>query len=218
MTLEDFLISLQTMQDSAILTFLVIIIATFILEDLATIATALLSSQGIIDPFVGLSALFVGIVVGDCLLYVLGALARRFQIILRFLRIKSVQCIEGWLHRNQVQAIVAARFIPGMRLTCYTACGLFRQNFRIFVLSAICASCVWTSGLFFLSYTIGRAVQPYLDQYRWLIAILAVVLVFAISYLARKLVGKKITRWFIAQNNFISRLVIQYCCCQFGSP
>ena len=46
-----------------------IVLATFVLEDVATIAAAFLAATGAVPPMVALSALFVGIFAGDLGLY-----------------------------------------------------------------------------------------------------------------------------------------------------
>ena len=53
-----------------------IVLATFVLEDVATVAAALLAADNMITPSLALAALFTGIFIGDCLLYGLGAAAR----------------------------------------------------------------------------------------------------------------------------------------------
>src|SRR5690348_1475031 len=105
---------------------LAIIVATFILEDAAMVGTGVLASSGAVSIGVGLASLWVGIVLGDFWLYGMGSLAITRPRIRRWVEHERVQPLKGWLEDRLFAVVTATRFLPGMRLPTYLACGFFR--------------------------------------------------------------------------------------------
>ena len=104
-----------------------IVLATQVLEDPTTIAVGMLVRKGLVDPFLGMLALIVGIVLGDLLLYGIGQPRRRdggvgpgpasnpdhddgsIRGVVRSLRV--------------VGDLFASRLLPGARVPMYVAIG-----------------------------------------------------------------------------------------------
>jgi membrane protein DedA with SNARE-associated domain len=157
---------------------LVIVAATFVLEDVATIAAALLAADGMIGPFAALAALITGIFAGDLGLYGLGAAARTRDWARRMIGERRMAKGRGWLKRRYVSALIGARFMPGFRLPTYTASGFLGLPFWPFAGVAAGAGFIWTSLIFSLVFSFGLMIVEDLGAWRWAIAavLLAVIL------------------------------------------
>lgn len=165
--------------------------ATFILEDPATVGGAILSSEGVIHPLGALSALYVGIVLGDLGLYGLGWLGARNRHVQRFLQRKRIAKAGAWMGDRLVTTILTSRFIPGMRLPVYTACGLFGLSFRRFVLTVLVAVAAWTTVLFYAIYYFGEAVLEDMGEWRWAVIAGLIAAIILLPRLVRRLVGTR---------------------------
>lgn len=157
---------------------LAIIAATFVLEDVATIAAALLAADGMIAPFAALAALVTGIFAGDLGLYGLGAAARTREWARRIIGERRMAKGRGWLKRRYIPALIGARFMPGFRLPTYTASGFLGLPFWPFAGVAAGAGLLWTSLVFSLVFFFGLMIVENLGAWRWAIAaaLLAVIL------------------------------------------
>jgi membrane protein DedA with SNARE-associated domain len=144
-----------------------ILAATFVLEDVASVAAALLAAAGVIAPGLALAALFAGIVLGDLGLYGLGRLATRNPFARRILRRQGLIQARGWMDSRLFASVFGARFVPGARLPTYTASGFLGLSFLRFALAAVIASVIWTSGLFAVIYSFGALVWQELGPWRW---------------------------------------------------
>lgn len=145
----------------------IIILATFVLEDAATLITAIQVQLHVVSPFAALTALYSGIVLGDVGLYGLGALAACWPPARRWVDMPGISQQRQWLTRNLFKAVFISRFIPGTRLPLYTACGFFRAGLKTFTLATVLATMLWTTGLFLLSFKIGAFLLAHLGAWRW---------------------------------------------------
>ena len=157
---------------------LAIIVATFVVEDVATIAAALLAADGVIGPFAALAALITGIFAGDLGLYGMGAAARTREWARRMIGERRMAKGRGWLKRRYVPALIGARFMPGFRLPTYTASGFLGLPFWQFAGVAAGAGLLWTSLIFSLVFFFGLMIVENLGAWRWAIAatLLAIIL------------------------------------------
>ena len=157
-----------------------ILVATFILEDAATIAAAMLAADGLLPLPLALAALFAGIVLGDMGLYGLGRIAAGNAWIRRKLQQRIVLDLRRWMGQRLVPLVVSARFIPGARLSAYTATGLLGLSFRRFTLAASGATALWITLVFAAVFLCGIAFPDRLGPYRWLAAGLMVLTLIAL--------------------------------------
>lgn len=131
---------------------LVILLATFVYEDGATLLAATLSASGRLNPWFGLATTFLGIWVGDLGLYVLGStLGRRIawsSSIRKHLTAESLSRAERWFARHGSFALVMSRAIPGSRLPLYTAAGALRLSVRVFAKTTAVCSALWVGAIF----------------------------------------------------------------------
>jgi membrane protein DedA with SNARE-associated domain len=166
-----------------------IIIATFLLEDAATVAVGLLASQMIVDPTIAVAALVVGTVVGDLGLHLLGRFAGKTRWAGRIKATERVRKIETWLQRRSLVAIAAARFLPGFRLPTFVASGFLRVPFGQVAIVITGVTLIWTPGLFLLSQSAGMAGLGTLGLAGWALGTALIVLVLAAPKLTPRLVA-----------------------------
>lgn len=152
-------------------------LATFVLEDAANVVGALIAADGVISPWGALAALYVGIVLGDLGLYGLGRIGARVGVVRRFLERRRVARAGAWLDRRLVWGVIVARFVPGMRLPTYTACGLFGLSFTRFAATVIGIVGLWTGAVFWAVYVFGEVVLDRAGPWKWPLAA-AVLVVF----------------------------------------
>ena len=123
-------------------------LATFISEDLACIGSGLLVAQGALSLPLAVLACFVGLYVGDVLLYWAGRLVGN-----PFLRVPpfkwlikqdKVRHCAAWLDRRGAAVVFAGRFVPGSRFPTFFAAGLLKGHFPRFALYFCLAAAVWT--------------------------------------------------------------------------
>ena len=188
----DFMQLADVFADRPWILCLFIFLFTFVLEDVATVSAALLSSYGHVMPEMAYLSLLAGIVLGDMGLYGLGYGASRFDWAKKILERKRVVMVHDWLDQREVPAVLAARFVPGARLPTYTAMGFFRLSFTKFMMTVFVASVLWTSLLFAAIFTIGEVFVDRLEVWRWPLAGFMIILVVVTPRFVKIFTGKKI--------------------------
>jgi membrane protein DedA with SNARE-associated domain len=167
---------------------LAIVLATFVLEDVATIAAAILAADGLIGPWAALGALVAGIFAGDLMLYGLGAYARTHDWAKRLIGEKRMDKGRAWLKRRYIPALIGARFMPGLRLPTYTSSGFLGLPFAPFAGVAAGAGLIWTSAVFSLVYVFGAMTVEHLGMWRWSLAAVLLVCVLLAPYVVQRFV------------------------------
>ncbi|MEM7570762.1 MAG: VTT domain-containing protein [Pseudomonadota bacterium] len=167
--------------------FFAVIVATFILEDVAIVATALLAATGMMEPSAGLTALLIGIVVGDMGLFGLGYGAARMPGLRRYVDSSAAQRVRSLGKDRIFSLVVSTRFLPGMRLPTYTSLGYVGASFWRFCQAVLIAVSVWTVALFFAVFYLGRNIL--LDVGPWKYAAIAAVILLV--YLAERWLVKR---------------------------
>lgn len=147
-----------------------IILSTLISEDLACIGAGLLVAHGLITFFHAASAAFVGIFVGDILLYLagryIGRPALRRAPFRWIIRAQAIEDSADWFARRGPIVILASRFVPGSRLPTYFTAGLLHQRFWVYLLYFFIAGAVWAPFLVWLAATLGDRAMEILRQYK----------------------------------------------------
>ncbi len=118
-----------------------------------------------LDAVIGLSGCFLGIFLGDLGLWLIGHLAAagllRLSLVGRLLPAGRRGELRRWLDERAAAALVAARFLPGVRLPLYLASGLFGLPLRRFAYWTFLAALLWTPALVILAAHLGETiVQP----------------------------------------------------------
>jgi membrane protein DedA with SNARE-associated domain len=177
---------LHSLAQTPMLLAALIVLASFILEDAATIAAALLAAQGYIDPTLSLSALFFGIIVGDIGLYTLGRYVSNHPGAMKWAGEKRLKRGRDWMHHRLAPALIGARFLPGMRLPTYIASGFLKVSFFRFTLIAIGAVTAWTGIIFAMVYHFGPLFIDRFGQWAWALgAVLVLIAIFVPRRLER---------------------------------
>lgn len=162
---------------AVLVVFLLLALATMVSEDLTCIGTGLLVANGAISFFVGASACFCGILIGDMLLYFAGRSLGRAALarapIRWFVSAGAVSAAERWFHRRGAVIIILTRFLPGTRTGTYFAAGALKAPFWKFALLFGLASLMWTPLLVGISSQVGdRMIGWYSRFQEWTLPVL----------------------------------------------
>lgn len=166
--------------------FLALVAATFILEDVATVAAGLLAGQMVIDPMTAVTAVVAGTVIGDLALYAAGRWLGTTRLAAR-LRARSSGGVEAQLRRRGLIAVAAARFIPGSRLPVFFGSGVIALPFIALASTIVITTLIWTPALFFASSQAGGSVFAVLTPATIALAAGLLSLVFFAPRLLNKL-------------------------------
>jgi len=147
--------------------FAVIVLATFVLEDAATVAAGVVVADGMLAPELALAALWVGVAAGDVGLYGLGAAGARNALVRRWLPHERMQTLRARFDGRLATILIGARFLPGLRLPTYTAAGALGVCPWRFAGIIVAATLVWTSLLFCVACQLGAATAESLGPWRW---------------------------------------------------
>ncbi|MEZ5979060.1 MAG: alpha/beta fold hydrolase [Planctomycetota bacterium] len=165
--------------------------ATFVSEDLTCILAGALVAQGRLELLPATLACFVGIYVGDLLLFLAGrwlgtpALARAP---LRWVVSKErEERAAEWLERRGLVVIFLSRFTPGMRLPTYFASGALGASAARFALFFAIAAGVWTPILVYLASILGGELMESLDAIQRNLP-LGILVTLVVGYVVVKLV------------------------------
>jgi len=165
--------SLADLARQPALLLITIFAATFILEDAAIVAAALLAARMAVDPFAAVTVLVVGTIAGDMALYGAGRWAGKHRWVRRQRARPAVDGALQWLGRRWWMALAMARFTPGLRLPVYLSSGLLRLPPLACAAIVAVASLVWTPGIFFLAKAGGEAIgEVSLHAFTALVALL----------------------------------------------
>ena len=162
-----------------------IIVATFILEDAATITAGVMAVGGIVPVPVALGSLYIGIIAGDAGLYGLGRMAHASGWTQRWIKVRTLVQGRRWLRRRLITALVGARFTPGMRFPTFVASGFLRISFWRFFAIITTVAAVWTSLMFTLIWKFGPLVARAIGHDAWIFGVCVVVAAFLIPLLLR---------------------------------
>lgn len=192
---------------------LLIAISTFVSEDLACIGAGLLVTQGVIGYVAAATGAFLGIFVGDLLLFWAGhhwgKAALRRPPLKWMISENAIRESSKWFAQKGPVVVLLSRFVPGSRLPTYFAAGMLHTRFRTFFLFFLVAGLVWAPLLVWLAMKLGQRIMEVLFNYKlytlaaiataalllWMLFKLVLPL---FSFKGRRLLfsrWKRITRW-----------------------
>jgi membrane protein DedA with SNARE-associated domain len=167
-------------------------LATFVQEDVPTVTAAILAAAGRLKWTTGILGCFLGIWIGDALLYLLargfGRPLLQLAWVRRLATPESVARSERWFAERGVWLLVSSRFIPGTRLPTYLAAGFLRQPFSRFLLITGGAVAVWTLGIFGLARLLGAQLSGWLQRWNdraWLLPVVVLATLIGLRLLRR---------------------------------
>lgn len=182
---------LHTLPESQAVLAVVILLATLIYEDGATLLAATLSASGRLNPWFGLATTFLGIWVGDLGLYMLGStLGRRLawsSSIRKHLTQESLARAERWFTQHGSFALVMSRAIPGSRLPLYTAAGALGFSARIFAKTTAACSAAWVAAIFAIWHFVPSVSSSHSTKFSFTVTAALLFAPWAIAKLSRVL-------------------------------
>ena len=175
----------------------VIIGAAFISEDLALITVALLIRNMQIHWVTGFFGAFLAIFIGDMALWALGRFVGRKALaigwIARRLPAARVEAASSWFDRNGLAAMIAARFVPGMRLPRYFASGIIGRNVSKVIAWTFIASLIWAPLFVGVIVLIGEPVLMPIQRFLgggWVSLVAVAVLAYGCFVAAGRLASR----------------------------
>jgi membrane protein DedA with SNARE-associated domain len=175
------------------LTWLAIILGTFVSEDATCVATGLLIQRGTVGLTSGILACVTGIFLGDLGLWALGrvfggAILRWSWAVRRFSH-QAIHDARAWLDRHAAGAIIGSRFLPGTRFVVYVIAGVLGLPGLVFSIWSLLAALLWTPTVVLLSASLGdafaRRAAPIVGS-AWSSRVSAAILLFATLRVLRK--------------------------------
>lgn len=191
MGIPSFTVILAATAGAKLLQSVAIISGTFVLEDAATLFAAMQVAVGAISMKLALFSLYVGIVLGDLGLYGLGRLSATHKWAEKLVPQHRQDLGRDWVKGKVIPLVFVSRFVPGLRLPTYTTLGFLRASFWQFTLAAVCATLIWTTGLFFISLKLGVLMAHYLGIWRWVGIGVFFIVIILVGRLATKLYNKR---------------------------
>lgn len=191
LALIDFASILTTLSANPWLAALAIILATFILEDAATITAGVMAVGGVVPVPVALGSLYVGIIAGDAGLYGLGRVAHATGWAQRWIKVRTLVQGRRWLRKRLVTALVGARFTPGMRFPTFVASGFLRISFWRFFSIITSVAAIWTTLMFALIWKFGPMVAKAIGRDAWMVGVAVVIAAFGIPLTLRLMARRK---------------------------
>jgi len=159
---------------------------TLLQEDVPTVSAALLAGAGSVSWKAGFLGCFLGIWIGDALLYLLargvGRPLMQRTWTRRFFDPAAVARSEQWFAERGTWLLLSSRFVPGTRLPTYLAAGFLRLSFARFLAVTGTAVACWTVGIFVLANEVGPELLSWLRRSNssgW--AILLVIVAFVVA-------------------------------------
>ncbi len=162
-----------------------IALATLASEDLACVTAGVLSGQRVLTFAEAVWWCWIGIVLGDMGLYVIGRLfgerAAEIWGLRRVLTRERLFLGERLFRRHGVTILFTSRFLPGTRMALYVAAGVVRFPAWKFAACLTAAALLWVPVLVGFSRWMGMRVLEWLgvyERYAWLGLVLAILLVW----------------------------------------
>lgn len=131
--------------------------ATFIAEDVATIAAGVLVARLNASPVAALTGVILGTAIGDAALFLTGRWGSDSRLGRSLRMRRDVQRAEQWMRDYALWLVFAARFLPGTRLPIFTASGFVKARAgAVFGIIALTTP-LWTAVLFEAARHAGSA-------------------------------------------------------------
>ncbi len=167
--------------DSAVLLSLVIILCAFLLEDVTAVIVGVLAADGIISVPIAFISIYIGVIIGDTVLYSFGLFARTHPRLAHYIDHDFTAPFRLWLEHRYAFKVFSGHFVPGLRFTTFSASGFFRFPLRTYIPMAIAGGLVLVTVLFSVSYWFGSFSSKWAGEVRWGIAGVFLLVLFFIA-------------------------------------
>jgi len=158
---------------------IVIFFLTFIHEDAAILAAGFSKVESGLPLLYAYVPVYLGIVVGDVIIYWLGRLAQSSKWLKSKIIGPKVERVKLWLNNHLVRVLVVCRLTPGLLFPTFVACGWFKIPFWRFATVSIIAGAVYSSVVLTIIILFGDLVLFKLGYWAWG-TLAALVLAFAL--------------------------------------
>ncbi len=178
-----------------LLIVLVIAGLTLVTEDLTVIGAGLLVSTQQLDIGVAIVGCFLGILVGDWGLVLIGRFAGRRVLKWRFFRRsipeRSLARWEKMFDRHLAKAVFLSRMLPGTRLPMYVSAGILSERILVFMFWMTVAIAIWVPVLLMMAIFVGKPVLGFFSTYFH--GPVAVVLAFSVLFVLIRIASYEAT-------------------------
>jgi membrane protein DedA with SNARE-associated domain len=158
---------------------IVIFFLTFIHEDAAILAAGFSKVENGLPLLYAYVPVYLGIVVGDVIIYWLGRLAQSSKWLKSKIIGPKVERVKLWLNSHLVRVLVVCRLTPGLLFPTFVACGWFKIPFWRFATVSIIAGAVYSSVVLTIVILFGDLVLFHLGYWAWG-TLAAIVLAYAL--------------------------------------
>ncbi len=159
--------SLLSFSDSPFWLIAVVVVSTFMLEDLAIIGAAMLAASGQMETEAAFLATCLGMFIGDSALYLLGRGAVIWPWLARQFDHNLIQKQIVPLQQAPWHQLALIRCMPGLRTFGYIACGLARVPGVTFTIANVVSIFIWAAGLFSVAYVLGQQYAESMAEWLW---------------------------------------------------
>lgn len=165
-------------------------------EDITLISAGILASKGSIS-FIGANiAGFVGVLVGDMLLFFIGKkFGRRvftWPIFRKIFTEERIQKAEVKILKHARKVCFTARFMPGLRAPIYLTAGIMKVPTKTFIFQDGFAALISVPVWVYVGYIFGNNIEEALEYAHNInVVIITILMIFLVIFLYRKFVLNK---------------------------
>lgn len=171
----------------------VIAVSTFTSEDLACVTAGVLASpeRGVIPYWYAVLWCWIGILVGDVGLYLIGHFmgdrAATLPVLRRFLTKRRLAQGGEWFLKNGAWVLLWTRFVPGTRVPAYVGAGVMKYPLWKYTLFLAIAGALWTPAIVGFATIVGHRLLEWLGLYEKY-ALLGVAIVILLVWFILELI------------------------------
>ena len=165
--------------------FISIILGSLVSEDLTAISAGIFISRGALQWEVAFWALFIGICIGDLLLYCAGRVPSLRKLVKKKVTDDDLSLAKTHLLARFWRAMFFSRMVPGSRVALYMSAGLLRVSIASFIAASIAASFFWVTLLMLAAHHIGERVADYFNAAQTIGLFVAAFIIIAALFQVR---------------------------------
>ncbi len=160
--------------------------------EIILVSSALLSSQGVVSPWIVGACAIAGAIIGDSIGYAIGRrggqpmldrLGRRFP---RHFSPGHVAIAERSFEKWGMWAVFFGRFIALLRIFAGPLAGVLKMPYWKFLIANVLGGILWAGGTTAVIYYVGIVAEAWLKRFSWLGLILAVLIGVASMLVVRR--------------------------------
>jgi membrane protein DedA with SNARE-associated domain len=156
-------------------------------EDIVLIFLGFIIYNGYGSPFTGIILGYLGIIIGDSIIYFLG---KKFGIKIlknkffsRFLTKERIKKAKQFTKEHGKKTIFIGRFLPGLRAAIFFSCGLLKINYRTFFIIDSLAAILSAPIFVLLGYLFGDKINYIIQVVKKIDKIVIIILLGVVIFL-----------------------------------